>query len=105
MSVPVRFEMDRRAFGVVTFPRARGQTRIALSPLTQALQSALGVRVKARKRWWFGRKHFSFDFMGETVKIQVLDSGDAVVDLGGLQDEARETLLEHLRLSHAFVGR
>jgi hypothetical protein len=78
---------------------------VALAPLSQALQSSLGVQVKTRKTWWFGRKRHSFTFMGQAVNIRVLDSGDASIDLGLLDDEARETLLEQLRTSHDFEGR
>lgn len=105
MSSPVRFEMDRRAFGVVNFPRPRGKTRMPMEPLTKALQASLGVRIEARRRWWFGRKHHSFVFMGERVHIRLQDSGDAFFDLGHVDDEVRETILEHMRISYDFEGR
>ena len=105
MSLPVRFEMDRRAFGVVNFPRPRGQTRMPLRSLASALQASLGVRVEIRRNWLFGRKHLRFDFMGERVQVRLRDSGDATFDLGHLDDEARETILEHMRTSFDFEGR
>ncbi|WP_235079903.1 hypothetical protein [Asticcacaulis sp. AC402] len=76
-----------------------------MEPLTKALQTTLGVRVQAKRNWLFGRKHHSFVFMGERVKIQILDNGDATFDLGLADDEIRETLLEHLRTSLDFEGR
>ncbi|ESQ91969.1 hypothetical protein ABAC460_03470 [Asticcacaulis sp. AC460] len=97
--------MDRRAFGVVNFPRPRGKTRMPMEPLTKALQSTLGVRIQAKRKWLFGRKHHSFLFMGEQVQICLLENGDATFDLGLVDDEIRETLLEHLRTSLEFEGR
>jgi hypothetical protein len=40
--------------------------------------------------------------MGERVKLKMLDSGDAQIDLSEADDEMRETLIEHLRQSQAF---
>lgn len=97
--------MDRRVFGVVNFPRPRGKTRTPLEPLTSALQTCLGVRIEARRKWLFGRKHHSFIFMGERVQIHIQDNGDATFDLGHADDEVRETILEHLRTSFDFEGR
>lgn len=102
---PVRFEMDKRAFGVVNFVRAKGQTRYAVEPLKRALETTLNVRVTARREKLFGPKVHSFIFMGETVKVRVTDSGNAVIDLGHIDDEVRETLLEQMRQSLDFEGR
>jgi hypothetical protein len=101
----VRFEMDRRAFGVVNFARPKGQTRIAMEPLQKAIEATLGVRVTAKREKLFGPKVYSFTFMGETVKVRPTDSGDARLDLGMVDDEVRETLLEHMRQSYDFEGR
>jgi hypothetical protein len=97
--------MDRRAFGVVNFARQKGQTRIAMEPLQKAIEATLGVRVIAKREKLFGPKVYSFTFMGETVKICQTDSGDARLDLGMVDDEVRETLLEHMRQSYDFEGR
>ena len=102
---PVRFEMDKRAFGVVNFVRARGQARYAVEPLKKALETTLNVRVQAKREKLFGPKVHSFTFMGETVKIYPTGSGDVRLDLGLVDDEVRETLLEHMRQSLDFEGR
>ena len=106
MSSPVRFFLDRRDFGRVHFPRAKGQTRLPLPSVQSALQSCFGVRVKLRRDgWWFGPKVAVFDFMGETIKLTCIDNGDGHLDLGHIDDEVRETILEYLRHSHDFDGR
>ncbi len=97
--------MDRRAFGVVTFARAKGQTRYAMAPLQKALETALRVPITAKRERLFGPKVLSFQFMGETVKVRTTDSGDMKLDLGAVDDEVRETLLEYLRHSYDFDGR
>lgn len=102
---PVRFEMDKRAFGVVNFVRGKGQTRYAVEPLKKALETTLNVRVTAKRETLFGPKVHSFTFMGETVKLHMTDSGNARIDLGLVDDEVRETLLEHMRQSFDFEGR
>jgi len=102
---PVRFETDKRAFGVVHFPRVRGQTRVSLPDLRGALASSLGVHVELRRRGWFGPKMPVFTFMGEQITIKVLDNGNATLDLGHVDDEVRETILEHIRTSLEFEGR
>ncbi|MBP2161405.1 MULTISPECIES: hypothetical protein [Asticcacaulis] len=102
---PVRFELDRRAFGVVNFARQKGQARIAMEPVQKAIEATLGVRVTAKREKLFGPKIYSFTFMGETVKLRPTDSGDARLDLGMVDDEVRETLLEHMRQSLDFEGR
>ena len=102
---PVRFELDKRAFGVVTFPRPKGQTRTPLAPLHKALETSLGVRVQTKRKGWFGPKILSFTYMGETVAMRILGNGDASFDLGAIDDEVRETILEHMRQSHDFEGR
>lgn len=102
---PVRFELDRRAFGAVTFARPKGQTRINMTPLQKALETTLGVRIVARREKLFGPKVHSFTFMGETLKVHMTDSGDARLELGDIDDEVRETVLEHMRQSLDFEGR
>lgn len=98
--------MDRRAFGRVHFPRAKGQTRLEMKSVQKALQACLGVRVRlTNDGWWFGPKVATFEFMGEKVKLKRIDSGDGHLDIGHMDDEARETLLEYLRHSLDFDGR
>lgn len=94
--------MDKRSFGLVHFPRQKGRTRIQLEPLQEALQSALGVSFDVKRERLFGPKIHSFTYMGERVKIRILDNGNAAVDLGTIDDEVRETILEHLRQSYDF---
>ena len=102
---PVRFETDKRAWGMVHFPRPAGKTRLPLEPLQQALGVCLGVRVDMKRQRLFGPKVPTFSFMGENVRIKILDNGNACLDLGHVDDEVRETILEHLRTSFDFDGR
>jgi hypothetical protein len=104
MSSPVRFELDKRAFGVVHFPRPKGRTRVDLQPLQRVLEANLGVKLDLKRETLFGRKVISFTYLGEVVKVRMTDSGDARLDLGHVDDEAREQILEHLRQSHDFEG-
>jgi len=99
---PVRFELDKRSFGLVQFPRQKGRVRIQLEPLQTALKSCLGVTFEERRERLFGPKVQSFTFMGERVKIRILENGNAAIDLGSIDDEVRETLLEQLRQSYDF---
>jgi hypothetical protein len=101
-SSPVRFVVDERRFGLVSFPRPRGRTRIPLEPLQGALEAALNVRFEVKRERLFGPKVLSFLYMGERVKIRLLDSGDAQIDLATVDDDVREIILEHLRQSHDF---
>ncbi len=102
---PVRFDMDKRAFGVVNFARTKGQTRYAIAPLQQALETTLNVRITSKREKLFGPKVHSFQFMGETIRVNMTDSGDARLDLSHIDDEVRETVLEFMRTSLDFVGR
>ncbi len=102
---PVRFETDKRAFGVVHFPRPAGKTRLPLEPLQEALSVCLGIRVEMKRERLFGPKVPTFSFMGQKIRVCVLDNGNACLDLGHIDDEVRETLMEHLRTSFDFVGR
>lgn len=102
MSQRVRFELDRRNFGVIRFPRDKGQTLVPLKPIEAALARTLDVQVEARRERLFGPKIPRFAYMGEVLSLQVLDSGDAVLDLSHADDEARETIIEHMRLSEDF---
>jgi hypothetical protein len=104
MSPPVRFVLDKRAFGVVHFPRPKGRTRIDLQPLQRLLGANLGVQPTLKRERLFGRKTISFTYLGETVKVRLTDAGDAQLDLSHIDDEAREQILEHLRHSHDFEG-
>jgi len=104
MSSPVRFVLDKRAFGVVHFPRPKGRTRVDLKPLQSALQANLGVKLTLKREGWFGPKVLHFTYLGEVVKVRRTDAGDARLDLGHVDDEAREQILEHLRQSHDFEG-
>lgn len=104
MSSPVRFVLDKRAFGVVHFPRPKGKTRIDLKPLQSVLEANLGVRLQLKREGLFGRRVILGSYLGEPVRVCVTDSGDAQLDLGYVDDEAREQILEHLRQSHDFDG-
>ncbi|MGZ3305920.1 MAG: hypothetical protein ACXU8U_08670 [Asticcacaulis sp.] len=104
MSPPVRFVLDKRAFGVVHFPRQKGKTRFDLQPLQTLLGVNLGVRPVLKREGLFGRKALSFTYLGETVKVRLSDAGDAQLDLSHVDDEAREQILEQLRQSHDFEG-
>ena len=99
---PVRFVIDERRFGLVSFPRPRGRTRIPLEPLQGALEATLGVRFEVKRERLFGPKVLSFIYMGERVKIRLLETGDAQIDLATVDDDVREIILEHLRQSHDF---
>ncbi|MFT4075111.1 MAG: hypothetical protein QM647_06220 [Asticcacaulis sp.] len=101
-SSPVRFVMDERRFGLVSFPRPKGRTRIPLEPLQGALEATLGVRFEVKRERLFGPKILSFTYMGERVKIRLLETGDAQIDLATVDDDVREIILEHLRQSHDF---
>lgn len=101
---PVRFVLDERRFGLVSFPRPKGRTRIPLEPLQVALEATLGVRFEARRERLFGPKVLSFMYMNERVKVRLLESGDAHIDLAVVDDDVREIILEHIRQSHAFVA-
>ncbi|ESQ80046.1 hypothetical protein AEYBE204_05355 [Asticcacaulis sp. YBE204] len=98
----VRYELDRRDFGVIRFPREKGQTVISLKPVEAALSRALDVNIEARRERLFGPKVSRFSFHGEIIPLKVLGNGDAVLDLSVVDDEARETIMEHLRLSEDF---
>ncbi|MFT3995799.1 MAG: hypothetical protein QM667_00205 [Asticcacaulis sp.] len=102
MSQRVRYELDRRQFGVIRFPREKGQTVIALKPIEAALARTLDVQVEARRERLFGPKVPRFSFQGEVIAVKVLDSGDAMLDLSLVDDETRETIIEHMRLSEDF---
>lgn len=102
MSQRVRFELDRRNFGVIRFPRDKGQTLVPLKPIEAALARTLDVQVEARRERLFGPKIPRFAYMGEVLSLRVLDSGDAVLDLSHADDEARETIIEYMRLSEDF---
>jgi len=104
MSSPVRFVMDKRAFGVVHFPRPKGKTRIDLQPLQRVLEANLGVKPMLKREGLFGPKVIHFTYLGEAVRVRMTDSGDARLDLGHVDDEAREQILEQLRQSHDFDG-
>lgn len=73
-----------------------------MEPLQSALETTLGVRFEARRERLFGPKVLSFQYMGERVKVRLLESGDAQIDLAVLDDDVREIILEHLRQSHDF---
>jgi hypothetical protein len=100
--LPVRFVIDERRFGLVSFPRPRGRTRIPLEPSQGALEATLGVRFEIKRERLFGPKVLSFIYMGERVKIRLLETGDAQIDLATVDDDVREIILEHLRQSHDF---
>lgn len=104
MSSPVRFTIDKRAFGVVHFPRPKGKTRIDLEPLQRVLEANLGVKPALKREGLFGPRTISFTYLGEAVKVRMTDAGDARLDLGHVDDEAREQILEQLRQSHDFDG-
>ncbi len=97
--------MDRRAFGAVTFPRDKGKARINIKPVQKALETTLGVRVKGKRTWLFGKKYYVFEMLGETVRMHLTETGDARLDLIHADDEVRETILEQIRQSFHFEGR
>jgi hypothetical protein len=99
---PVRFILDERRFGLVSFPRPKGRTRIPLEPLQGALEATLGVRFEIKRERLFGPKILSFMYMGERVKLRLQESGDAQIDLCAVDDDVREIFLEHIRQSHDF---
>ncbi|MDI7774019.1 hypothetical protein [Asticcacaulis sp. EMRT-3] len=99
---PVRFETDQGGFGRVRFPRPKGCSRLPLEPLQAALEATLHVRFETRRERLFGPPVLSFVYMGERVKLRMLDTGDAQIDLSAADDEMRETLIEHLRQSDDF---
>ena len=101
-SAPVRFSTDDRHFGRVNFPKPKGRSRIPLEPLQAALQACLNVTFEAKRERLFGPKIQSFMFMGERIKIRMLESGDASLDLATIDDDVREIIVEHLRQSHDF---
>ncbi len=106
MSSPVRFQLDRRVFGRVRFPRARGETRVKFKIMQTALQTCFGVRVRLKRDgWWFGPRVAVLDFMGERIKVRAGENGDAVAELGHMDDEVRETILAYLSRSLDFDGR
>ncbi len=106
MSLPVRFHLDRRAFGRVHFPRPAGKARLPIDAVRKSLQSCLGTRIRMKREGWiFGRRMAVFDFMGARVRLRLSESGDGFLDLGHVDDEVRETLLEYLRHSLDFEGR
>ena len=102
---PVRFETDKRAFGVVHFPRASAKPKTAMHDLRGALAASLGVHVELKKKGWFGPKAPVFTFMGHRIAVRMLDDGHATLDLGHVDDEVRETIMEHIRTSLEFEGR
>ena len=98
----MRFILDERRFGLVSFPRPKGRTRIPLEPLQNALEATLGVYFEIKRERLFGPKILSFMYMGERVKVRLQESGDAHIDLATLDDDVREIILEHIRQSHDF---
>ncbi len=106
MSQAVRFHLDKRAFGRVHFPRPAGRNRLPIEVVRKSLQSCLGTRVRMKREGWiFGRRMAVFDFLGERVRLRLSEAGDGFLDLGHIDDEVRETLLEYLRHSLDFEGR
>lgn len=99
---PVRFILDERRFGLVSFPRPKGRTHIPLEPLQGALEATLGVRFEIKRERLFGPKILSFMYMGERVKLRLQESGDAQIDLCAVDDDVREIILEHIRQSQDF---
>jgi hypothetical protein len=102
MPLPLLYELDRKSFGVLRFPREVGKTVIDLKPIERALAQVLDVNIEARRERLFGPKVHRFVFQGEMIALRVLDNGDAVLDLSLVDDEARETVMELIRHAEVF---
>jgi hypothetical protein len=103
---PVGFETDRGGFGVVRFAQAEALSRprkaASPDPLHQALEATLKVRIETRREGLFGPRVSSFAFMGQRVRLKALKTGGVEIDLSRIDDDVREILIEHLRLSQDF---
>jgi hypothetical protein len=104
----IRFELDRRQFGVVRFaPASRSGPKVL--PLDKIMPHALGealkVKLKARREGLFGPRVQWFTFQGETVTVRPQADGTATIDLSAVDDETREVLIEALRHSIEFDAR
>ena len=60
------------------------------------------MQFEVKRERLFGPKVLSFMYMGERVKVRLLETGDAHIDLATLDDDVREIILEHIRQSHEF---
>jgi hypothetical protein len=101
----IRFELDRRSFGVVRFasvPREGAKVARIEKLMPQALSTALNVKLKARREGLFGPRVHWFKFRGEKVTLRKQADGTATIDLSAVDDETREILIEALRHSIAF---
>lgn len=100
----IGFEMDPRDFALVRFPASKGQGLVAMTRLQKALESSLGVRVEAKRDGLFGigARPARFSYMGLDIAIKTTRNGDFELDLTHIDDEARENLLQQLRLSEGF---
>ena len=100
----LRFELDRRQFGVVRLANAHNTVKglgkpKGVSPIGAALSQLLGVKISQKRPHIFAAKVESFVFQGETVRIQRQKDGTCTLDLSQVSDEARETVIELLRMS------
>lgn len=102
----IRFEIDRRQFGKVTFMApalrqgARPQRLEAV--MHAALTTVLGVQVRQKREGLFGPRIRYFSFRGETITLRSTPDGTAQIDLSTVDDETREVLIEALRHSFEF---
>lgn len=101
---PIRFELDKRAFGVVRFPRQHMTGAQSVMAVKEALSQSLGIKLSEKRLHLFGPKVLSFDYRGEKIALKFTKSGEAILDLGVIDDESREILLEHLRHSYEFTS-
>ncbi|GGZ30358.1 hypothetical protein [Asticcacaulis endophyticus] len=107
--MPIRFELDRRKFGVLHFAlsgerAAEGYKAVKRDEFDAALQSALKVNLETRRERLFGPKVTRFTFQGEPVTVRVAANGDVQLELGDLDDDVRETIIEKLRHSLEFMN-
>jgi hypothetical protein len=101
----IRFELDRRNFGVVRFaaaPRAGAKITRLEKLMPEALGAALAVKLKTRRESLFGPRVQWFSFRGEKVTVRPQADGTAMIDLSAVDDETREILIEALRHSIEF---
>jgi hypothetical protein len=101
----IRFELDRRSFGMVRFTPVQqaGAKGLRLEKLMpQALSTALAVKLKVSREGLFGPRVHWFKFRGEKITVRKQADGTATIDLSAVDDETREVLIEALRHSIEF---
>jgi hypothetical protein len=97
----IGFKFDPRQFGRIRFSAVAGHRAVDKSALDHALTLSLGVKVERKRQSLFGPRVASFVYSGERVMLN--ESMDGIsLDLGLMDDEIRETLIENLRQSRDF---